>query len=65
LIAKERVLVVGARADRITPIGHARRIATHFSAPLVAFRGGHLLQLGRDRAFDRVFGLLETVRDLD
>jgi pimeloyl-ACP methyl ester carboxylesterase len=63
LVARDRVLVVGARADRITPIGHARRIATHFSAPLVAFRGGHLLQLGRERAFDRIYELLERVRD--
>jgi pimeloyl-ACP methyl ester carboxylesterase len=63
LISNDRVLVVGARADRITPISHARRIASHFSAPLVAFRGGHLLQLGRDRAFDRVYALLERVRD--
>jgi pimeloyl-ACP methyl ester carboxylesterase len=62
LIAKDRVLVVGARADRITPINHARRIATHFSAPLIAFRGGHLLQLGRERAFARVFDLLERVK---
>lgn len=59
LLPPERVLVVGARADRITPIAHARRMATHFSAPLVAFRGGHLLQLGRDQAFTRVFELLE------
>jgi pimeloyl-ACP methyl ester carboxylesterase len=65
LVPKDRVLVVGARADRITPIGHARRIATHFSAPLVAFRGGHLLQLGRERAFDRVYELLERVRDTE
>ncbi len=63
LVRPERIVVVGARADRITPISHARRLATHLSAPLVAFRGGHLLQLGREKAFERVFRLLETVRD--
>nr|PZN23283.1 MAG: hypothetical protein DIU78_14160 [Pseudomonadota bacterium] len=62
-VPRERVLVVGARADRITPIAHARRIAGHFGAELFAFRGGHLLQLGRRESFDRVFALLERVRD--
>lgn len=50
----ERVIVVGAQADRITPVSHARRIAQHFCAPLIAWHGGHLLQFGRDRAFKRV-----------
>ena len=63
LVRPDRIVVVGARADRITPISHARRLATHLSAPLVAFRGGHLLQLGREKAFERVFRLLESVRD--
>ncbi len=62
-VPRERVLVVGARADRITPIAHARRIARHCGAELFAFRGGHLLQLGRRESFERVFALLERVRD--
>jgi pimeloyl-ACP methyl ester carboxylesterase len=61
LVPPERVLVIGARADRVTPIAHARRLATHFSAPLVAFRGGHLLQLGRRESFERVYDLLRSV----
>ncbi len=56
--SSERVLVLGARADRITPFSHARRLATHFRAPLVSLPGSHLLQLGRASAFDRVFELL-------
>jgi pimeloyl-ACP methyl ester carboxylesterase len=62
-VRSDRVLVIGGRADRVTPIGHARRIANHFSAPLVAFPGGHLLQFGRRETFDRVFSLLERIRD--
>lgn len=56
-----RVLVVAARADQVTPIAHARRLANHFGAPLVAWPGGHLLQLGRKETFERVYSLLERV----
>lgn len=62
LVPPERVLVIGARSDRVTPISHARRLATHFSAPLIAFRGGHLLQIGRRESFERVYELLRVVR---
>jgi pimeloyl-ACP methyl ester carboxylesterase len=61
LIASERVLVIGAKADRITPFSHARRLASHFRAPLVAFHGGHLLQLGRGEAFERLGELLGSI----
>lgn len=54
-IPSSRVFVVGARADRVTPVAHARKLATHFSAPLLAWRGGHLLQVGRSEMFRRVF----------
>jgi pimeloyl-ACP methyl ester carboxylesterase len=57
-IAKERVLVIAGDGDRITPIRHAERIATHFGAPLVRFPGGHLLQFGRRGAFREVRTLL-------
>ena len=61
LIASERVLVIGAKADRITPLSHARRLATHFRAPLAAWHGGHLWQLGRDQAFERLGELLRSL----
>jgi pimeloyl-ACP methyl ester carboxylesterase len=61
LLPGERMLVVGARADRITPLRHARRLATHLQAPLVTFPGSHLIQLGRDAAFDAVAELLGRV----
>jgi predicted alpha/beta hydrolase family esterase len=54
LVAPERALVLGGKADRITPLSHARRLAHHFRAPLAAWHGGHLLQLGRDEAWSRI-----------
>ena len=62
LVPAENALVIGARADRVTPIAHARRLATHLRAPLVAFKGGHLLQLGRRESFARAYSLLERLR---
>lgn len=62
LIAPSRTLVVAAKADRITPVGHARKLAAHFGSPLVAWHGGHLLQLGRNAAFRRVETLLRELR---
>jgi dienelactone hydrolase len=58
VVPAERVLVIGARADRITPIAHAERIARHIGAPLVTMAGGHLLQVGRGDAFRAVARLL-------
>jgi len=64
LIASERVLVIGARADRIVQFSHARRLASHFRAPLVSWHGGHLWQLGRGQAFERLGQLLRTLPPL-
>lgn len=50
-IARDRLLVLGAEADRITPLTHAQRLAAHFDAPLEVFAGGHILQFGRADAF--------------
>lgn len=57
-VPPERCLVVAAKADRVTPAAHARRLAAHLRAPLHAFYGGHLLQLGRAEAFERVIELI-------
>jgi pimeloyl-ACP methyl ester carboxylesterase len=51
LVPPDGRLVVAGRADRITPIAHAERLARHMEAPLEVFHGGHLLQLGRGRGF--------------
>jgi pimeloyl-ACP methyl ester carboxylesterase len=57
-VAPERVLVVGAEADRVTPIAHAERIAAHFGAPLLRVGGGHLVQVWRREAFRAVKAML-------
>ncbi|HEV8549001.1 MAG TPA: hypothetical protein VGQ57_08235 [Polyangiaceae bacterium] len=61
LIAPERTLVLGARSDRITRFSHARRLASHFHAELVAFEGGHVLQWGLGSAFPKVAALLKRI----
>jgi pimeloyl-ACP methyl ester carboxylesterase len=58
LLAPERVLVIGAEDDRITPIAHARRLARHFDTPLLTLPGGHLLQAWRTPAFRAVKAML-------
>jgi len=60
-IASERVLVVAGKADRITPPAHARLLARHFSAPIEAWSGGHLLQFGRARSLQRVGSFLRAL----
>ncbi len=52
-------LVVAGRADAITPLDHALMLANHFEAPLETFAGGHLMQVGRTRAFQRIGRLLD------
>jgi pimeloyl-ACP methyl ester carboxylesterase len=61
LIAPERVTVLAARGDRITPPTHAERIARHTGGALVTFEGGHLLQLGRARALDALRERLRAI----
>lgn len=58
-VSPERLIVVGASGDRITPMDHAERLAKHFHAPLETFHGGHVLQFGRADAFRAVGRMLE------
>jgi len=51
LVSADRMLVLAADGDKITPVEHARKLAEHFGAPLETFHGGHLLQFGRADAF--------------
>jgi len=62
LVLPERCLVVAAKADRVTPAAHARRLSVHLRAPLQSFYGGHLLQLGRAEAFESVIELMSIAR---
>jgi pimeloyl-ACP methyl ester carboxylesterase len=64
LVPPERCLVIAAKADRVTPAAHARRLSVHLRAPLQSFYGGHLLQLGRAEAFERIIDLMSTPRKL-
>ncbi len=57
-VEPERVLVLAAEGDRITPVEHARWLAAHFRARLHLFHGGHILQFGRAGAFREVGRLL-------
>jgi hypothetical protein len=61
LLDASRILVLGAKGDRITPIHHARRLADHMKAPMRALDGGHLLQLWRGDAFQAVGRMLERL----
>ncbi len=60
-VLPERLIVVGASGDRITPMDHAQRLAKHFGAHLETFHGGHVLQFGRADAFRAVGRMLERV----
>jgi dienelactone hydrolase len=57
-VAPERVLVMDAAGDHIAPREHAALLAAHFGAERVTFAGGHVLQLGRSRAFRALAGRL-------
>jgi hypothetical protein len=59
LLAAERVAVVAGDSDYVTGIAHAERLAEHFGTKVSRFAGGHLLQLGRERAFEPVWKMLE------
>jgi len=58
MLPPERLLVIGAEADRVTPIHHAERLARHFDAPLLRLPGGHILQAWRRPAFRAVRAML-------
>ncbi|HTA15962.1 MAG TPA: hypothetical protein VK781_13985 [Solirubrobacteraceae bacterium] len=59
LVPKERMLVIGAEADQVTPIRYAERLAAHFDAPLLRLPGGHVLQAWRTPAFRAVRAMLK------
>ena len=60
LLDGERVLVIDAEGDRITPREHATWLTDHFHARRLTCAGGHVL-LGRQRPFRALVGRL---RDL-
>ncbi len=64
-IDSDRIFVLAARGDRITPPSQADRIAAHHGAKLVTFAGGHLLQIGRSGALESVHDRLRALGVLD
>jgi pimeloyl-ACP methyl ester carboxylesterase len=65
LIDHERMIVVAARGDRVTPPSHADRLAAKHDARLLSFEGGHLLQVGRARALEAVHERIRALGVLD
>jgi pimeloyl-ACP methyl ester carboxylesterase len=61
LLAADRVAIVAGEADHVTGIAHAERLAEHFGTHISRFEGGHLLHFGRERAFEPVWQMLESV----
>lgn len=59
LVPGERLLVIGAEADQVTPIRYAERLAAHFDVPLLRLPGGHVLQAWRTPAFRAVRAMLK------
>lgn len=59
LVPPEGRMVIGGEVDRITPLAHSSRIASHFGVPVTTIEGGHLFQVGRGRAFENVLSMLE------
>lgn len=57
-VPPECVVVVGAEADRVTPIAHAERVAAHLRSPLLRVGGGHLVQTWRKQAFRAIGTML-------
>jgi len=59
LVSSDRMIIVSAEADRVTPLAHGQRLAAHFGAPLLRLPGGHLLQMWRTPAFRAVKEMLQ------
>jgi len=55
LIAPERMAVISGELDQLAPVKHGAHLAEHFGARHIVFRGAHLIQKGRARAFDDAF----------
>ncbi len=58
LVPPEGRMVIAGELDRITPLGHSERIASHFGVPVTTFGGGHLYQVGRGKAFKLAVSML-------
>jgi len=57
-VDKDAMIVVAGAGDRITPLSHAEKLATHFGSEMFTFAGGHLLQFGRADGFRAIGRML-------
>jgi pimeloyl-ACP methyl ester carboxylesterase len=53
-LARERLMIIAGRGDRITPPEQAERLHAHWGGDLHWFAGGHLAQVGRADALRAV-----------
>lgn len=53
-LPSDRIRVIAGRGDRITPVSHAEKLATHFNTDVRLWPGGHVLQFGRLAAYREV-----------
>jgi len=61
-LPRDRLFVIGARNDHITPPEHASKIAAHWGVEVQWFDGGHIAQLGRgevQRGIRRALGTID------
>jgi pimeloyl-ACP methyl ester carboxylesterase len=54
-VPKERLWVIGAEGDRITPLDQAERLAAHWGIELTRIEGSHIVPFGRKDAFRAFF----------
>ena len=55
VLPPERVTVISGELDRLANVEQGARLAEHFGCRHVVFRGAHLIQTGRARAFGEAF----------
>jgi hypothetical protein len=64
-VAPERVTVIGATFDRVTPLEAAHSVASHFHVPLQPIKASHLFDPGRSRRLLQLAqGLPRSQREL-
>jgi pimeloyl-ACP methyl ester carboxylesterase len=59
VVPSERVRVIAGELDRVTGLAHSRLLADHFGVHVDTFAGGHVLQLGKTRALEPAFAMLQ------
>jgi pimeloyl-ACP methyl ester carboxylesterase len=63
VLDKDRLFLIAGEGDLVAPPEQARKLWEHWDKPDIHwFPGGHLLQLGRDRAYASLASFLERVR---